>query len=62
MKLEITGHRRWGDSPQRIGEPDLVIHHAGVLRLIDTRRSSLNTVYVESLMARSLQQIEGRTR
>ena len=47
MKLEITGHRRWGDSPQRIGEPDLVIHHAGVLRLIDTRRSSLKGHYVK---------------
>ena len=46
MKREIAGHRRRKDSLKRIGEPDLGIHHSGVLRLIDTRRASHKGHYV----------------
>ena len=47
--MEIAGHPRRKDSPQRISEPALGIHLSGVLRLIDTRRASRKGHYVNQV-------------
>ena len=49
MKYDIPGQHRWEDPPQRIGEPDLSVRCAGVLRLIDTCGVSRKSHYVNQV-------------